>query len=146
MAYLNKIMLIGNVGSLPQVRTFENGNKVASFSLATTKKRKDSQDSTMWHNIQVWGYLVDVVARYVEKGSSIYVEGELTERSWKVNDGSTKTVYEVKASDIVLLSSRSSSDSRPAPQQEQIPVNTSTAPVAPPQAPTQQIGGDDLPF
>lgn len=111
MAYLNKIMLIGNVGKAPEVRTFDGGNKIANFTLATTKRYTDrngaSQEATTWHNVQVSGKIADVAERYVQKGDPLYVEGELNSRSYTDQTGQTRVIYEVRASQLQLLRQRS---------------------------------------
>ena len=110
MAYLNKIMLIGNVGKAPEVRTFDGGNKVANFTLATTKHYTDSNgqavNATTWHNVQVNGKIVEVVEKYVQKGDPIYVEGELTARTYVDRNNVERVIYEVLASQIQLLRQR----------------------------------------
>ena len=110
MAYLNKIQLIGNVGKAPEVRTFDGGNKVANFTLATTKRYTDRNgqlvDATTWHNIQVNGKIADVAEKYVQKGDPIYVEGELTARTYVDRNNVERVIYEVRASQIQLLRQR----------------------------------------
>ena len=112
MAYLNRIMLIGNVGKTPEVRTFDGGNKVANFTLATTKRYTDRNgqlvDATTWHNIQVNGKIADVAEKYVQKGDPIYVEGELTSRSYVDRNNVERVIYEVRASQLQLLRQRGS--------------------------------------
>ena len=112
MAYLNRIMLIGNVGKAPEVRTFDGGNKVANFTLATTKLYTDRNgqlvDATTWHNIQVNGKIADVAEKYVQKGDPIYVEGELTARTYVDRNNVERVIYEVRASQLQLLRQRGS--------------------------------------
>lgn len=112
MAYLNKIQLIGNVGKNPEVRTFDGGNKVANFTLATTKRYTDRNgqlvDATTWHNIQVNGKIADVAEKYVQKGDPIYVEGELTARTYVDRNNVERVIYEVRASQLQLLRQRGS--------------------------------------
>lgn len=112
MAYLNKIQLIGNVGKAPEVRTFDGGNKVANFTLATTKRYTDRNgqlvDATTWHNIQVNGKVADVAEKYVQKGDPIYVEGELTARTYVDRNNVERVIYEVRASQLQLLRQRGS--------------------------------------
>ena len=112
MAYLNKIQLIGNVGKNPEVRTFDGGNKVANFTLATTKRYTDRNgqlvDATTWHNIQVNGKIADVAEKYVQKGDPIYIEGELTARTYVDRNNVERVIYEVRASQLQLLRQRGS--------------------------------------
>lgn len=110
MAYLNKIQLIGNVGKNPEVRTFDGGNKVANFTLATTKhyidRNEQAVDATTWHNVQVNGKIAEVADKYVQKGDLIYVEGELTSRSYVDRNNVERVIYEVRASQLQLLRQR----------------------------------------
>ena len=112
MAYLNKIQLIGNVGKAPEVRTFDGSNKVANFTLATTTRYTDRNgqlvDATTWHNIQVNGKIADVAEKYVQKGDPIYVEGELTARTYVDRNNVERVIYEVRASQLQLLRQRGS--------------------------------------
>lgn len=109
---LNRVTLIGRVGQVPDVRDLNNGNRVASFSLATTERgftTKDGRqiaDRTEWHNIVVYGGLVKVVERYVNKGDQLYVEGALRYRSYDGNDGNKRYITEIFADDIQLLTPR----------------------------------------
>ena len=88
MAYLNKVMLIGNIGKDPEVRVNPNGGrKRVSFSLATSRRYRDNngeqKEQTDWHNIIGWGKIADIVEQLgIRKGMSLYVEGSLTNRSW----------------------------------------------------------------
>jgi single-strand DNA-binding protein len=83
---LNKVILIGNLGRDPEVRSTPSGQPVASFTLATNRRWKDKagqrQEQTEWHNIVVWGRQAEVAGQYLTKGKQIYVEGRLQTRSW----------------------------------------------------------------
>jgi single-strand DNA-binding protein len=97
---VNKVILIGNVGKDPEIRTFGNGGKVANFSIATSEQWKDKQgqrqEKTEWHNIAVFSDgLVGVIERYVKKGSKLYIEGKLQTRKWQDRDGNDKYTTEV---------------------------------------------------
>lgn len=90
MSGVNKVILLGRVGRDVEVRQLEGGNKVCNFSLATSETYKDKDgnkaESTEWHNIVIWGKLVDVVERYVKKGDLLYLEGQNKTRSWEKDD------------------------------------------------------------
>ena len=107
---LNKAMLIGNLGSDPEIRTIPSGARVAQFSLATSRRWNDKngqpQEKTEWHRVVVWEKLVDVVERYAKKGDRLYVEGEIEYRQYQDKDGVTKYMTEIRARDVVLLSGR----------------------------------------
>ena len=103
---LNKIMLIGNVGNDPDVRTTSSGTPIANMSLATTRKWKDGsgepKEKTEWHRLTVWGKLVDVVERYVKKGDRLYVEGRI---EYSESDGQKKYWTNVNVFEMVMLGS-----------------------------------------
>ena len=116
---VNKAILLGNLGRDPEIRSMQSGAKMASFSIATSKRWKDKntqeqKEKTSWHNIVVFGDgLVDIVERYVKKGSKIYVEGELQTRKWQDKDGNDRYTTEVILQgyncNLTLLDSRNTS-------------------------------------
>lgn len=106
---VNKVILIGNLGKDPEVRHLENGTVVASFPLATSEVYTDrstgeKKELTDWHNIVVWRGLAEVVEKYVRKGTKLYVEGKLKNRSWQDKEGNTRYTTEVVADEITMLS------------------------------------------
>lgn len=111
MASVNKVILIGNLGKDPEVKSFDNGGMIASFRIATTERWKDKasgepKEKTDWHNITVRrAGLAKVVQDYVKKGMSVYVEGRLTNRSWEQN-GETKYITEVDVDALTILTPR----------------------------------------
>ena len=98
---VNKVILIGNLGKDPEIRAFQNGGRVASFSVATSENWKDKasgekKERTEWHRVSVLNdKLVEVVERYIKKGSKVYVEGQLETRKWTDKDGQEKYSTEV---------------------------------------------------
>ena len=98
---LNKVMLIGNLGADPEIRSFQNGGKVANLRIATSETWKDRttgerQERTEWHNVAIFSEgLVGVVERYLRKGSKVYIEGSLQTRKWQGQDGQDKYTTEV---------------------------------------------------
>ena len=108
---INKVILIGNVGVDPEIRTLESGVKVARLRLATTERYTDRQtnemkEQTEWHTVTLWRNLADVVDKYVHKGSQIYVEGSLRTREWTDKDNQKRYTTEVVATDMKLLGRR----------------------------------------
>ncbi len=112
---LNKAILIGNVGSDPEIRTVGTGGKVAQFSLATSRSWNDQsgnkQEKTEWHRCVVWNSsrgsgLADVVERYVKKGEKIYVEGEIEYRQWTDKENQTRYTTEIRVRELMLLGGR----------------------------------------
>ncbi len=109
---VNKVILIGNVGQDPDVRSLDGGVKVARIRLATTEKiynqaTKESKDHTEWHTITLWRGLADVADRYVRKGSQIYIEGRIRTREWTDRDNQKRTGVEILADELKLLGRRS---------------------------------------
>ncbi len=98
---VNKVILVGNVGRDPEIRSFQSGGRVASFSVATSENWKDKstgekKERTEWHRISVLNdKLVEIVERYVKKGSKLYLEGQLETRKWTDKDGQEKYTTEV---------------------------------------------------
>lgn len=107
---LNKAMIIGNLGSDPEVRAIASGARVANFSVATNRKwtGRDgtSQEKTEWHRIVAWEKLADLAERFLKKGDRVYVEGEIEYRSYEDKDGVTKYITEIRARDMVMLGGR----------------------------------------
>lgn len=116
MAYLNKVMLIGNIGRDPEIRMAgQTGKKVVRFSLATTRRYRDNngeqKEQTEWHTVVGWGKIAEIFEQLgVSKGSSLYVEGELTNRSWTdQTTGQKRFSTEVNIANFQLLTPRSNS-------------------------------------
>lgn len=105
---INRVQLIGHVGKDPEVRTTTN-SKVASFSLATTERYKD-KENTQWHNCIVWAKLADVVEQYVKKGQLLYVEGRIEYRSYDDKDGNKKYITDIVVSTLQMLGGKKSDD------------------------------------
>tara|TARA_B100001964_G_scaffold195702_1_gene219897 strand:+ start:23 stop:502 length:480 start_codon:yes stop_codon:yes gene_type:complete len=117
---VNKVILLGNLGKDPEIRSLQSGNKMATFSLATSKRWKDKstqeqKDKTSWHNVVIFGDgLVSIVERFVKKGSKVYIEGELNTRKWQDSDGNDRYTTEVVLQgyncNLTLLDSRKDFD------------------------------------
>jgi single-strand DNA-binding protein len=136
MAYLNKVILIGNVGKDPESDTTQSGKAYAKFSLATARKYKGSDEQTHeqteWHNVVCWGKLADVCTQYVRKGNPLCVEGSISYRCWDdQTTGRKRYITEIIANNIQLLGAR--------PQQQQQDAR-------PEQNQQTQPSDDDLPF
>jgi single-strand DNA-binding protein len=107
---LNKVMLIGNIGRDPEVKTLDGNNgsqKVATFTLATGEKYKDRngelRENTEWHNIVAWRNLADICEKYIRKGMQVYIEGRIRTRSWQDKDGNTRYTTEIMADNLQML-------------------------------------------
>ncbi len=110
MGNLNKAMLIGRLGADPEVRYTQNNTAVATLSVATSDRYKDSngewQETTEWHRVVAWGRLAEICQQYTNKGSQIYVEGPIQTRSWEDREGQKRYTTEIKAQVIQLLDNR----------------------------------------
>ena len=125
---VNKVILLGNLGRDPEIRSMQSGSKMASFSIATSKRWKDrntqeQKEKTSWHNVVVFGDgLVNIVENYVKKGSKIYVEGELQTRKWQDQEGNDKYTTEVILQgyncNLTLLDSRNNTNQSTETKQE----------------------------
>jgi len=140
---LNKVALLGHVGSDPEVRAVGNGTKVATFSLATGRTWTDQsgakQEKTEWHRCVVWnnakgGGLADVVEKYVTKGGKLYVEGEIEYRQWQDKEGQQRYTTEIKVKELMLLGGRGDNDATadrgPAAPQQRAASKPAKAPPA----------------
>ncbi len=112
---LNKVSLLGHLGSDPEVRSTSNGTRVATLSLATSRQWKnqagEQQEKTEWHRVVLWNNnrgtgLADVAERYLKKGSQVYVEGSIEYRTWEDREGKTRYTTEIRAREMIMLSGR----------------------------------------
>jgi single-strand DNA-binding protein len=108
---VNKVILLGNVGKDPEIRSTPGGVMVASFTLATSDRQKDAQgnwqDRTEWHNLKAFNRTAEIVRDYVKKGSKLYVEGKITTNSWDDKESGQKRYRtEIVVFDLSLLSGR----------------------------------------
>ena len=127
---VNKVILLGNLGKDPEIRSLQSGNKMATFSLATSKRWKDKatqeqKDKTSWHNVVIFGDgLVGIVENYVKKGSKVYLEGELITRKWQDSSGndrySTEVVLQGYNCNLTLLDSRGSNNYQQESNEKQL--------------------------
>ena len=110
MASLNKIMLIGNVGTDPEMRYTPSGNPVTSFRMATSRRYTDSggerREETEWFRIVVFGKQAESCNQFVTKGKQVYVEGRLCTRNWEGQDGQKRVSVEVIANRVLFLGRR----------------------------------------
>ena len=106
----NKVQLIGNLGSNPEIITLDSGKKLAKLSLATNESYKNAQGekitNTEWHNLVAWGNTADIIEKYVAKGNEIAIEGKLTTRSYEDKEGAKKYTTEVVVNEILLLGNK----------------------------------------
>lgn len=106
-ALKNKVQLIGNLGNTPEVKTLENGKKVAKFSLATNESYRNAKGEkiteTQWHNLIAWGKVAELVEKYLTKGKEIMIEGKLVNKNYTDKSGVKKYITEVQVNELLLL-------------------------------------------
>src|SRR5471032_2014918 len=149
---LNKVTLIGNLGNDPEVRSTTGGNRVATFSLATSRAWNDAagakQEKTEWHRCVVWNtknsQLADIVEKYVKKGDKLYVEGRIEYRQWQDKENQTRYSTEINVREMIMLGGGKGGGGgggdfdgaeNPAPRR---------ASVGAPKAKSPAAGGDDF--
>ncbi|MFN3375498.1 MAG: single-stranded DNA-binding protein [Burkholderiaceae bacterium] len=148
MASVNKVIIVGNLGRDPEVRTFPSGGRVANFTVATTEKWKDKQtgeqrEATEWHRLVASDKLAEIVGQYLRKGSQVYVEGSLRTRKWTDQSGAEKYSTEIRVDRLQMLGSRQGG-------QQDGEAPRSTQPPAPRQSPAPRAaapagsGFDDM--
>lgn len=137
---LNKVMLIGNLGKDPEVKTFEGGNILVRFPLATSetytsRQTNEKVTTTEWHNIVLRRGLAEIAEKYLKKGDKVYVEGRIKTRSWEDQNGDRRYTTEINGDNLTMLGSPGDSPAREDKQ------------VSEPAASLQQgDDNDDLPF
>ena len=149
---LNKVQLIGNVGKDPDVRYLDNGVAVASFSLATTDRAYTLANGTQvperteWHNIVLWRGLAQTAEKYVRKGDKLYSEGKIRSRSYDDQNGIKRTIVEIFADNMEMLTPRTAPQQQGgyAQQAQATPQQVSSQPAS--QQPAANSVTDDLPF
>ena len=161
MASINKVIIVGNLGKDPEMRSFPNGDQIANVSIATTDRWKDKtsgemKEATEWHRINFNGRLAEIVGQYLKKGSQVYVEGSLRTRKWTDKDGVEKFTTEIRADQMQMLGSRQGMGGGGAPDDDgggySAPRAAPSARPAPAKAaPAKAASGfddmdDDIPF
>ncbi|HDR1694281.1 single-stranded DNA-binding protein [Pasteurella multocida] len=127
MAGVNRVIILGNLGNDPDVRTMQNGDLVASISVATSeswidKNTNERREVTEWHRIVFYRRQAEICGQYLKKGSKVYVEGRLKTRKWQDQSGQERYITEILADKIVLLDSKQTAgtgNSNPPPEPQQ---------------------------
>jgi single-strand DNA-binding protein len=103
----NSVQLIGRLGKDPEVKNFESGKKMVSFSIATSDTYKNAKgekvEDTQWHNIVIWGKLAEVAGKYLKKGEEVALEGKLVHRMYETDKGEKRYVTEINVNDMAML-------------------------------------------
>jgi single-strand DNA-binding protein len=122
---LNKVLLIGNLGSDPEVRSTASGTKVATLSVATSRQWNNQsgerQEKTEWHRVVLWNNnrgsgLADVAERYLKKGAPVYIEGRIEYRTWEDREGKTRYTTEIVGRELIMLTGRGDGGERETAQ------------------------------
>jgi len=147
---VNKVIIVGNLGSDPEVRYTAGGSAVANLSIATSESWKDKQTGenhvrTEWHRVVMFNRLGEIAGEYLKKGSKVYIEGSLQTRKWQDNNGQDRYTTEIIGREMQMLDSRGGNqyDSAP-PMQDHAPASA-PAPSKPQSAPVADFD-DDIPF
>ncbi|MFO8053881.1 MAG: single-stranded DNA-binding protein [Bacteroidales bacterium] len=140
---VNKVILLGNLGKDPEVKTFDDGNKIVRFSLATneTYKNKNGEkvERTEWHNVIIRRQgLAGVAEQYLNKGKQVFIEGKLRTRKWEDKDGNNRYTTEVHVDNLTMLGGPKTESQPRQEAQQSAPANVEEPPI------TDE--GDDLPF
>ncbi|MBM3307262.1 MAG: single-stranded DNA-binding protein [Candidatus Eisenbacteria bacterium] len=138
---VNKVILVGNLGSDPELRSTPGGTSVASFTLATNEGWNDKdgvrQERTEWHRIVAWGKLGEICSQYLRKGRQVYIEGRITTRSWEDKQGGQRKTTEIVAQNMIMLGGRGSAQEEGRSDSEETPEFAADA---------IKVPDDDLPF
>ena len=102
---INKVELLGRVGTEPEMKYTPNGTAITTLRLATDRRRQDGETTADWHNIVVWGKSAEAVNQFVGKGQRVYVAGRLVQNSWETEDGQRRSKTEVHTQEVVFLDS-----------------------------------------
>ena len=147
---LNKVQIIGNLTAEPEVRETPNGQKVATFSVATNRKWKDAsgmlQEEVEYHNCVAWRGLADIAEQYMHKGKKVYVEGYLKTRSWDDTAGVKRYKTEIVSDNVILLSSPGGSNGWESYSQSDAAPAEQTAPRKSKAKAEESISIEDIPF
>ncbi|MAV23281.1 MAG: single-stranded DNA-binding protein [Gammaproteobacteria bacterium TMED278] len=138
---VNKVILVGNLGQKPEMRYTATQSAVANLSIATTESWKDKEsgemrDKTEWHRVVYFGKLAEIVEKYLDKGSSVYIEGKLQTRKWQDKSGADRWTTEIVGNELTMLGSRPSNNAQAQTESEAPFSDESSA----------ELTDDDIPF
>jgi single-strand DNA-binding protein len=141
---VNKVILVGNLGQKPEIRYTATQTPVANLSIATTESWKDKEsgenrDKTEWHRVVFFGNLAEIAEKYLDKGSSVYIEGKIQTRKWQDKEGKDRWTTEVLGNQLTMLGSRNSSEAS-------VEQNNSSDTPFPEDDSGPGLTDDDIPF
>ena len=109
-ALKNRVQLIGNLGTTPEIITLESGKKLAKFAIATNETYKNARGEkvtdTQWYNVVAWNKTAEIIEKYLEKGKEVMIEGKLTSRSFEDKDGNKRYITEVVCNELLMLGNK----------------------------------------
>ena len=146
MASVNKVILVGNLGSDPEMRYLQNGDAVCNIKIATSESWKDKQtgdkkEATEWHRVVFFRQLAEIAGKYLKKGASVYVEGKITTRKWQDKEGTDRYTTEITGNEMKMLGGgRQDGDSGERTQQRIEPERKEPAKKSDP------FDDEDIPF
>lgn len=155
MAGVNKVILLGNLGSDPEVRSLPSGSKVASFSIATSEAYNNKEgvrvEQTEWHRIELWDALANIAEQYLHKGDSAYIEGKMRTEEYTDKDGIARKIVKIRGTSLTLVGGRKPENQEGGSAGSQAQTASRPAPTPAPAATPEFEGnvgeGDDnLPF
>src|SRR5512141_2966817 len=150
MAYVNKVILIGNLGRDPETRYTADGAAITNITIATSDRWKDKasgemKESTEWHRVAFFGRLAEIAGEYLKKGRPVYVEGKLRTRKWQDKDGQDRYTTEIVAEAMQMLGSRSGMGAGEPRETREPPAAGESRPAKKPAGQFQDMD-DDIPF
>ena len=146
MLGLNKVMLIGRLGSDPELRSLPNGSKVVTLGVATSERYNDrngvKQETTEWHNVELWDRLAEIAHQYLRKGSAVYIEGKIKTDTWQDQDGNNRKATKIRGLSMQMLDSRQQGDGAyqqaPAPNYQSQPAGPASQNGSVPSSPQNE--------
>lgn len=126
MAGINKVIIVGNLGNDPEIRTMPNGEMIANISVATSeswtdKNSGEKKTQTEWHRIVLYRRLAEITAQYITKGSQVYIEGRLKTRKWQDSNGQDRYTTEIQGDNLQMLGGRQDEPKQQAKQSKAKP-------------------------
>ncbi|MFN8353606.1 MAG: single-stranded DNA-binding protein [Spirosomataceae bacterium] len=150
MAGVNKVILLGNLGSDPEVRYLDGGSVVARFNIATSESYKNRNgelvEQTEWHRIELWDNLAKIAEQYLKKGNSVYVEGKIRTEEYTDKDGVQRKGIRIRGTALTLVGGRNNNAEESAPPAYAPSSQPKASTPPPPPVDMMDDGADDLPF
>ncbi|MEH8034044.1 single-stranded DNA-binding protein [Gallibacterium anatis] len=155
MAGVNRAIILGNLGQNPEIRTMQNGDLIATISVATSESWTDKQtgerrELTEWHRIVLYRRLAEIAEEYLKKGSKVYVEGRIKTRKWQDKNGQERYITEIQGDSLQMLDSKQDAQNAPQTQAPQATTVNNTYAKAKqsgiPKTPPPADFDDEMPF